>query len=272
MQKAEILSRFEEELWQSSEHTKKSRMYYAEKFTKFAGDSDGWDKTTVIRFMKKLEKEGYSKGSQRQVYQIVKRVFDAAGITWPMGKRAAPKVQPSDIVKPSVSSSVVETMVTAAKEGKLLPDEAAFLALSTTYGLRREEMIRIGSEHIDYENERIYITTCKGGTERYQLIPQEIVPYLQAHDWDKLYSLTGLTIMYGNIEKKCGIVHTDGSGWHAIRRSLDTNLIQWNYIYTKMFLRWRLSGDMAIAYVTLDPLKVDRTVFEQAHPFLKFWR
>jgi hypothetical protein len=77
--------------------------------------------------------------------------------------------------------------------------------------------------------------------------------------------------LYRSIEAKAGLEHQDGAGWHSFRRSLDTILVQWNYIYTKIFLRWKLSGDMALAYVTLDPLKVDEEVFKH-HPFLPLWK
>jgi len=268
----EILKRFEEDLWQSSDHTLASRLAYARKFLDFAGRSpEEWDRSLVIRFMKKLDKEGYSKGTQRLIYTITKRVFDAAGVPWLMGKRGAPKVQPSDVLKPTLELEQVSIMVDAAKKGKLASDETAFLALSTTLGLRREELVRIGKEHIDYEAGRIYVLTCKGGIERHQLLAPEIIPYLKGHDFTKPYSLATMSKIYRSIELKAGIEHQDTAGWHSFRRALDTVLVQWNYIYCKIFLRWKLTGDMALAYVTLDPLKVDEEVFKH-HPFLPFWR
>lgn len=223
--------------------------------------------------MKVLEKEGYARGSQRTIFQIVKRVFDAAKVDWPMGKRAAPKVQPSDVVKPALSVDDARLMINAAKEGKLAGDEAAFLALSTVLGLRCQELASIRDEDIDCKKRQIYVNTCKGGVQRYQLIPEEIIPYLEGHDFDKINTVNSLQPMFHRIEAKAGVVHKDGATWHSPRRQIDTELVQWNYVKTKIFMRWKLAGDMALAYVTLDPLKVDREVFEQApHPFLPLWR
>ncbi len=268
----EILKRFDDDLWQSSDHTRASRLAYARKFLDFTDRSpEEWDRSLVIRFMKKLDKEGYSKGTQRLFYTITKRVFDAAGAPWLMGKRGAPRVQPSDVLKPTLELEQVNTMVNAAKEGKLAPDETAFLALSTTLALRREELIRVEKQHIDYEKGQIYVMTCKGGIERYQLLAPEIIPYLRGHDFTRPYFLSTMSNLYRSIEIKAGIEHQNSAGWHSLRRALDTVLVQWNYIYCKIFLRWKLTGDMALAYVTLDPLKIDEKVYEN-HPFLPFWR
>lgn len=272
MDEAEILKRFEEDLWQSSPHTVSSRHFYAKMWLDFASQPpEKWDRSLVIRFLKRLDDEGYAKGTQRNIFQIVKRVFDAALVPWPMGKRGAPRVQTSDVVKPALELDEIRTMVEVAKAGKLEADQACFLAKSTTYGLRREELVRVRGEHIDYEMERIWVDTCKGGVQRYHLIPGEIVPYLRSHDYSRAYSLFDMSRIYREIEAKAGLPHRDGAGFHAIRRSLDTILVQWDYIRCKIFLRWKLTGDMALAYVTLDPLKVDREVFE-VHPFLPFWR
>lgn len=272
MDEAEILKRFEEDLWQSSPHTVSSRSFYARKWLDFASrPPEQWDRSLVIRFLKRLETEGYAKSPQRNIFQITKRVFDAAQVPWPMGKRGAPRVQPSDMVTPALELDEVRAMVEAAKAGELQVDQACFLASSMTYGLRREELVRIQPGDVNYKKQTIYVRTCKGGVERDQALAPEIVPFLERHDFSRQYSLFEMSRIYLEIEKRVGLNHVDGAGWHSPRRSLDTILVQWDYIRTKIFLRWRLTGDMALAYVTLDPLKVDREVF-QAHPFLPFWR
>ncbi|GAH73644.1 unnamed protein product, partial [marine sediment metagenome] len=104
-----------------------------------------------------------------------------------------------------------------------------------------------------------------------QALAVEIAPFLERHDFNREYSLFDMYRIYRGIEKRAGLSHVYGAGWHSPRRTLDTILVQWDYIRCKIFLRWKLTGDMALAYVTLDPLKVDREVF-QVHPFLTFWR
>ncbi|MCK4786917.1 MAG: hypothetical protein KAV87_24380 [Desulfobacteraceae bacterium] len=272
MNDAEILKRFEDDLWKSSPHTVSSRTFYARMWLDFAGrPPEQWDRALVIRFLKRLDDEGYAKGTQHNVFWITKRVFDAAQVPWPMGKRGAPKVQASDVVKPALDIDELRVMIETAKHGKLETDQACFLALSTTYGLRREELVRIQPGDVNYKMETVYVRTCKGGIERDQALAAEIAPFLEKHDFNREYSLFDMSRIYLEIEERAGLSHVDGAGWHSPRRTLDTALVQWDYIHCKIFLRWKLTGDMALAYVTLNPLKVDREVFE-VHPFLPFWR
>ncbi|MBA7591875.1 hypothetical protein ES708_34046 [subsurface metagenome] len=135
MTKEEILNRFCERLRSSSEPVIKHRRFYASKFLDFAGEPP-WGEMAVINFMKELDAEGYSKGTQRTIYGIIKTVFGAARsvadeekaklassidpsdpttirqllklmatppVEWPMPRRSAPRVEDKDIVAPVLS-------------------------------------------------------------------------------------------------------------------------------------------------------------------------
>jgi len=300
-----ILKRFEDDLYQSSPRTARARVTDAQRFLAFAGPPP-WNRQTVIRYIRHLEKQDYAPGTIRLEYSIVKRVFDAAKAiheedqrafifsvdpnnpsavaeiikalsapppTWDMGKRGAPKVAAKDVVAPALTAEEIQTMVETAKAGRLEDDEVAFLAVSTTYGLRREEMVRIEPEHFDWGEKTIYILTCKGGDERLHLIPEEIIPWLAGHDFSKRYSLFALSKMYRQIEAKSGIGHREGAGWHSPRRQLDTMLMDILPMpQVKTFLRWktRSSSEMPMRYYSAGLERLERAVFS-VHPFVPFW-
>jgi len=300
-----ILARFVDDLWQSSERTRRSRAAVARRFLDFAGDPP-WNRRTVIRFLKHLEKQGYAPMTRRTAYSVVKRVFDAAGLviedersrlissvdpgdptamaqlvkalaiqrpTWDMGKRAAPRVDAKDIVAPALEVEEIRAMVDSAREGKLGTDEAAFLALAVTFGLRREELCRIAPEHIDFSQKTVHILTCKGGDERTHLIPEQILPWLMEHDFSKVYGLWDLWRVYRQIEDKSGVAHRENAGWHSIRRPLDTLLREiLPEPMVKSFMRWRMasSSDMTLRYYSKDTREVDLAVYK-VHPFLQFF-
>lgn len=303
MTKEEILGRFCERLRFSSEHVVKHRRFYASKFLDFAGEPP-WGEMTVINFMKELDAEGYSKGTQRTIYGIVKTVFGAARsvveeekarlvssidpndatavaqvlkvlatppVDWPMPKRSAPRVEDGDVVAPALPVEDIAKMITAAKEGRLELPEAAFVALSTTFGLRREELARVRPEHI--KDGTIFVDTVKGGTARIHRIPREIIPFVTQYRFDWVHSLFLLSQLYHQIEFKCGIEHREGTGWHSPRRTLDTRLLDRLPLpAVRLFLRWKVKGssDMPLRYYSKELAENDREVFA-VHPFLGLW-
>jgi len=167
-------------------------------------------------------------------------------------------------------------------------DEAAFVALSTTYGLRRIEMVNLEQRDIRIRDGTIHIATAKHGRERTHLIPPEIIPCLERYDFNQQISEFGLFVMWHRIEYKIGLNHTNQVGWHSIRRTLNTLLLRRLPEATVMsFLRWkqRTSSHMPFRYSAIrfvgeegvttevvgEALDVDNEVF-QVHPFIEYWR
>jgi integrase len=306
--KAEIMERFRAELSGSSQHTQKDRAFYAQKFLEFAGDRpfEEWNKRMVNDFLERLKDEGYAPGTIRKIYSIVKRVFDAAksvyeadkyklissvnpndpgalaqvlkamalpGPTWDLGKRSAPRVNSRDTVKPTVTLEQIRAMVEAAKD--LGDGYTPYLCLSSIYGLRRAELCRVRREHIDFEGRTIYILTAKGGEQRYQLLCEEAVPYLIECNFPPL-SLFQMSSIYHRICAKAGIALEEGTGWHAPRRFLDTELVKlFGELPTHIFLRWKLSSSsqMVERYFSAggDPIEIDKMVLKD-HPVVPLWR
>jgi len=265
----DILKQFESELWRSSQQTKSVMLYHAKKYLDFADGDDPFDRATVLRYLKHLEvEEKYAVNTVRVAGHVIHRLFQVAQVRFPLGKRWLPEVTDAD--KPVSTEDEIRQMIKA----KLALDELAFLALSTTYGLRREELKRIQKEDIGYTNATIFIRTCKHGDQRVHILAKEIAPVLKKHNFTKEYTPNMLSQIWHSIEQKSGVEHKYSAGWHSIRRYLDTILLEKAGLEnTAIFLRWQISRSsfMPLHYISKDTKQVDEEVFK-VHPVLPLWQ
>lgn len=309
MDKTRILEQFTANLAHSSPATRSARAAYARRWLDFASDvsPEQWNQNLVQRFMAQMEKEGYAAGTRRNIYDIVRCTFAAAktvweaeknrvvaGIdpkdpsavpellkllvtsppTWPMARRDGPVVTDRDEVKPVLTIEEIEAMIRTVKDGSLGTAAACFLALATTYGLRREEMRRIEPGDLDYSGGTIFISTAKGGNPRIHHLAGEILPYVKQHDFREVHSLFNISRQYMLIEAKAGVRHPDGAGFHAIRRRLDAILMDELPVpAVRLFLRWKMrsSSDMPLRYYSKDLAENDAEAFS-VNPFLELWK
>jgi integrase len=309
MDHSSIIQRFEEELSNSSPLVTKSRVAYARKFLDFTGAKpfSEWDGRLVTSFTQHLKAEGYSEGTVRQVFSIVKRVFDAArnahetervqlissvdptdpsavaqlikaismpAPNWNLGKRAAPKVTQRNT--PTMTMEDLTVMVHAAQNDGFEPHEKACLALASIYPLRRGELRRIKPEDIDYDRHTIFVHTQKGGDQRDQLLADDLLPILRQCDFSRQFSDFDMSRMWWSIEQKAGLNHQADGGWHSLRRLVVTTLKDvWgdDALQVKIFGHWRLASSPEISdrYYHKDPLETDRAVLAK-HPIVPLWR
>ena len=285
MNKDELLSKYDSNL--SGSKNKNHYMSYARGFLDYA---DKLDKETVNNYIKKLKRQGRSPGTVNFAFRVTRRLFAVNGIEWPFRRGEAPPIGQRDEIKPALAPEVVKMMIAAAKDGKLDDDEACFLGLSTVYGLRRVEMCDLRSGDFDFKQNHVFVSTIKMGRQRYHLIPAEIEPYLQKHDFEKHYTDTAMSQMFWRIINKSGLesFQSEKLGWHSIRRALVTLLHQAGVdpFTVHQFMRWKgaereLAMDSryhATHFIGLEGTKVvaleaqsDKEVFKK-HPLLKLWR
>lgn len=311
---AEILNQYRLELSGSSDHTLKGRVFYAGKFLDFAQGKplSDWNGALVKSFERHMEAEDYSPGTIRNVHGIVKRVFDAARIvherertrlisavdpnkpsavadilkamslpppTWDLGKRSAPKVNSEDVVKPSSNLEQIAAMIEAVRDDV---EAAAYLSLSSIYGLRRGELCSVEPDHLDFTKNTLYVMTEKGGERRHQLLCAEIIPILRDYGFKRRLSSFAMSSLYAKICYKAGIKPEEGSGWHSFRRfaltavrdSLPKVDARYDYeLAAKIFFRWRLSSssEMAERYYSQNALDIDGYVLRY-HPIVPLWK
>ena len=286
MTKDEILKKFEEDhrAPDTSDASMDTLLSGARKWVDFVETEgklshDQWESRALInRYLQHLKDKKYKPKYILKLYGIAEMVFKTVDRTWPMPKRAAPKVEWRDISKPTLEPEQVGAMIKVAKDKRLTNEESAYLALSTVYLMRANELALVADEDIDYEKGVIYVKTVKGGERREQLLAREIVSYLKRHKFGKSYvkiygepsSKYRMRQIYHSIEHTAGLPFMKGFGWHAIRRAGENVLVPWNITVAHIFTRWSPQG-IPLQYVT-ERLKFDQEVFDGPHPFLWMWR
>ncbi len=288
--KKKILAKYDENL-----DNPKTRNHYLKYAQDFLDGAEGLDRASIDKYVEELRKNN-KPGTVNFAFRVIRRLFSInkddkeLNLTWDYRPGEAPTVGERDEYRPQLSPSIIEMMIAAAKNGKLFIDEQCFLALSTTFALRRGELTNLQAKDISLKSNAIYIETLKFGRARYHLIPPEIKLYLEAHDFNQRYGQATLSQMLKRIFRKSGAgqMKADHLGWHAIRRAVFEGLINngVNPMAARVFMRWKsAAGDMAMparyygnvvvgldqTEPVLEEAKGDEEIF-QKHPFLSFWR
>ena len=286
MNKSELLEKYSANLSGSKNHN--HYMSYAKDFLSYAKEMD---KKSITKYTEHLRRKRMSPGTVNFAFRVVRRLFIVNGLEWPFNRGEAPLISQRDEDQPALGLRFIATMVNAAKEKRLPANEAAFLSLSTVYALRREEMANLRPPDFSFRNNTIYVATLKHGRQRYHLIPPEIKPYLQKHDFKTEYSLTIMSQMFWRIVNHCGIEELKQYrlGWHSIRRTLITLLhkARIDPFSVHQFVRWKGAGEGGLAidaryHATsfIEPegkrtvaaeAEGDKEIFEK-HPLLELWR
>lgn len=205
---------------------------------------------------------------------------------WPFTRDDRP-VAEEEPNAPAFTPEEVEALIKA--RDKYSKGELFYLAVSTTWGLRREEMVRIRKRDYNEQTIKIKIAKQKGVMRRVEhLIPDEISPILQNYN-AKLSGTSSLIFVFYRILEKAGLPKRKGYGWHSIRRSLRT-LLEWNLAEARLplslvadFMSWSKSmkgivyggAPMLGVYshpeiISGDPFAIEKLVIS-VHPFLKHW-
>jgi len=201
----------------------------------------------INRFMVKLDREGKSQNTKRLKYYALKRFFEVNNQPWPFHRAAPRKAKPTELKAPKMPSEDVRRLIERSLSC-LEPWEVGIVALSTTYGLRREEIHQLRGEDI---GDKIFIRTVKGGVETEHILPPEVAPHIR--NWAELPearrpALSTLSALYHSILARCGVEDSERGGFHTIRRRLATDLreagVDVGVIY--QFLRWQLPTVMGI--------------------------
>lgn len=246
------------------------------------------DRQSVEEYLKHIRRKRHlSDGSVNFIYRILRTLFKRNGVEWPFNRGESPQIREDRIKAPALDPEVIIEMIETAKQ-RPGSAETTFLALATTYGLRRVEMANLTQEDVNIKDRVIHIATAKHGRERTHIIPEEIIPYLETYDFSQQRSVFKIFVLWYSIERMVGMEHTERLNWHAVRRTLNTLLLDHLPDTVVMsFLRWkqRTSSSMPFRYsaqrfvgkkgvttrVVGEALSVDEKIFE-VHPFIKYWK
>lgn len=254
-------------------------------FCKQTGKAGEWDRDDVLGYVNSLIKAKYAGATVTKYYHSVKSIFDALQMDFPISSGDLPRGRFSEKQnQPIVPASQVLRMIQWARESGNVA-EKFYLMVSTVYGPRRVELTYLTEDsffdsvmNIEPPEGVINIDTAKHGPKRTHVLPEKLVPYVESAIVAGFMPLaqSTLSVMYNKICQKMERVALKDEGWHSIRRSLVTGLVNSNQVAPGLirdYMRWtkpRNSRDMLDRYYQPDPEVVDRAVFE-AHPYLGAW-
>ncbi len=280
-QKDNMLQKYEASL-SSDEHTKGLLVSFCRDFLDKIRYRE-LNRAAVMAYMDYMRKEDYADSSINLKWRTLRRFFIVNGIEWPFRSNETPRIRGSEVYAPALHPEIIRKFIAAAHAGELTAEEAAFLALSTTYGHRRGELASTQLGDVDLTSRVLLVKTLKHGREHWHKIPEEIVPWIQEYTFPGL-SEDMVTRIYLAIEEKAGVAHIDGVGFHSIRRTLVTLVGRYcSELTVKNYFRWGAASMMQVytvaQFVGMEgvtremagvDLDIDGTVFAQ-HPFIKLW-
>ena len=235
------------------------------------------------RYFMQRRDEGTSERTLRKEFFCLKKLALANNWSWPFTSDDTPYPEEDAQAHPFLPGQV-EQLIKA--KGKLSKAERFYLAVATTWIVRRAELSRI-KKH-DYDGETFIIHTVKHGRKVKALIPDALKPIFTDYR-PREHNPSALSIMFKRICDKAGIQHKKGYGWHSIRYALTTALrpalianridpaILANYVGWARQSQSREFGDipMMAAYtrpeiLDTDPYGIFRVIYS-VHPFLPLW-
>jgi len=215
---------------QCAEHWKA----WTERFETLCGVRDAYGREDVIEYLAWCREKGFSQTSIETMLRPVKLLADMQG--WKFPKLAMKKASDSEIYRPMLSKEEIAKAIMVGKK-VLVGAELALLAMSTTYGVRREEMSSPNEPVIDIGARSVKVNTVKGGEVINHLIPDVVKQYLSEY---VPYSCGYTSQLFGEIMCKVGVRCGLRYGWHTIRRTLVTELLfsEVSSVTVHRFMRW----------------------------------
>jgi hypothetical protein len=263
-----------------------SYLQTARTFLKWYGNTEPPTDLDFRRFFLYRQEKGISKRTRAKEFAHLQKLATANGWKWPFGRDDRP-VPDEDTSSPAFTPEEVEILIKA--HTYYSPAETWYLAVSTTWGLRREEMITIRKKDYTDTVLKVKIAKQKGRLLVLDhLIPEEIRPMMLAYH-PKIGNINSLSYLFYRIMDKSGIGQRKGYGWHSIRRTLRT-VLEWNLAEHRLplslvadFMGWSKAQKGAIyggapmlgvyshqEIMSSEPFAVDRKIIS-VHPFIQYW-
>jgi len=255
----------------------------ANQFLTWLGSRIPPDDMDLRRYFLERREKGIGENTLRTEFAILKKLYLANHWEFQFTADDRPEAS-AQIDTPAFTSEEVAGLI---KNRELYSrGEQFYLAIATIYAPRRIELARIKTRYI--KGNTLYIDTAKHGEKRTHLIPEEIMPYIEAYR-PRENNVASLTALFDRVCVKGLGKKKKGYGFHSFRRCLATLLpialakADKPLTYVGYYLRWNMKSvgaqilgtPMAGLYarpqiLSDDPYFIDREVLS-VHPFLPLW-
>jgi len=240
-------------------------------------------------YLRDLQAAGYADGTVDRHRRVLQAFFRWAGVRAPQAPGWT--YDPETARRPALSAEAIAGLIAAARAGQLTRRQAALLAISTTYGLRAQELAAIRADDFDWEAPSFYVRTAKHGRRRRHWLPPAIAPWCLVA-WPRTTAPAVDRVFAACWAAAFGTPHPPGVAWHSIRRALVRDLEQAGVPDRAViaFLRWRSGADRATRLAalygrpteTVGPAGAVPVVAAEAtpeadaavwarHPYLRWW-
>lgn len=252
-------------------------------FLDWLGDGKTPTPSDFRRYFMHRRESNISERTLRKEFFQLKKLALANGWDWPFVADDTPFSE-EEPHAPALFPEDIEKIIRV--QHLFIKSERFFLAVSTMFGCRAEELRRIIKR--DYDEQSILIRTAKKGRRVRHLIPDPLKPVFQAYH-PKEHVADAFTKMFHRVCDKAGVELERGSGFHSIRRTLRT-LLEWRLAENRLPLSlvadyqgWSKTtkgivyggAPMLGVYahpeiLSTDPFMTDHLIYP-IHPFLQVW-
>ncbi len=270
--------------WLRAPSTLSSYLVTSSNFLSGLKDNQSPTDSDFRRYFIRRRRERVSEITLRKEFFHLKKLALANSWPWPFESDDAPYPEKKQKL-PVLLQAEVEQLIKA--RAKLSSAERFYLAVATTWIVRREELSRIKKR--DYDGKTFIIHTAKHGKGAKHLIPDALKPIFADYR-PKEHNPSALSQMFKRICAKAGLEHKKRWGWDSIRYRLNTLLkdvclpqnslnpsLLNDYAYWKQSAGGRHRGaDMNEDYrhpeiLDTDPHGLDKVIYS-IHPFLPLWQ
>lgn len=264
--------------------TIKTYLETAERFLNMVRDEEQPTDSDLRHYFMGRRAHGISERCLRKEFFHLKKLFLSNQWPWPFTKDDTP-YSDEEPQAPALPPADIEKLI--ATREKLSRTDKFYLAVATTWIVRREELSRIKKR--DYDTESFTIHTAKRGRKVTHLIPEQLSPIFGRFR-AKAHTPAALSLMFQRICKVAGVKLKPRSGWHSIRRTLTTltiaALVKEGFDpalvadyggWSKKTLGSFFGGAAMVGVYRMpeiiytDKYGIDRVIYS-VHPFLNLWQ
>ena len=240
-------------------------MGQARLFLEHVGEKPRYTRDDITGYVDHLLDQGHKSTSVKTILASVHRLLDANKHPWPLEGNHLHLPHHETEGGPVLAPDEVGRLISGARtEG--FPT-MQIVALSTVYGLRSTEISRVLASGCD--GKALSVQTAKAGQRRVHYIPPEVSASFQFSPID--VGRSGLHNVFDRLMKRYVREPRPGEGWHAVRRSVVTGLLDAGVPMqvVERFMGWR-TREIVLRYYRPGRGAVDAEVYSK-HPFLPMW-